>query len=119
MNVDIATMPFDSPYLQDNLKIMKSLKEFADSNGVRLIAAIPPRSPAYSTSNAFDPYGPSWEVAHQIIDAVKDMGIEIFDEYKEGHHDYTDEMANNPNHVSYLGAEQFSKRLDAFLKTLK
>lgn len=119
VNVDIATMPFDSPYLQDNLKIMKSLKEFADSNGVRLIAAIPPRSPAYSTSNAFDPYGPSWEVAHQIIDAVKDMGIEIFDEYKEGHHDYTDEMANNPNHVSYLGAEQFSKRLDAFLKTLK
>ena len=119
VNVDIATMPFDSPYLQDNLKIMKSLKEFADSNGVRLIAAIPPRSPAYSTSNAFDPYGPSWEVAHQIIDAVKDMGIEIFDEYKEGHHDYTDEMANNPNHVSYLGAAQFSARLDAFLKTLK
>ena len=40
------------------------------------------------------------------------------DEYKEGHHDYTDAMAYNPNHLSYLGAALFTARLDAFLKTL-
>ncbi len=119
VNVDISVMLFDSPYLQDNLKKVESLKKFMDSKGVKLVAAIPPRNPSYKDTEAFDPYGPSWDVAHQIIRAVENMGILIFDEYKDGHHDYTDEMAYNPNHVSYLGAAQFSKRLEAFLKTLK
>ena len=58
-------------------------------------------------------------MAHKIIKAVEDMGIMVFDEYKDGYHDYTNEMANNQNHVSYLGAAQFSARLDAWLKTLQ
>ena len=119
INVDLFEMPFDSPDLQKNLAMLKSLKQLADSNGIQLIAAIPPRNPGYKDTEAFDPFGPTWEVAHQIIDVVKDMGIVIFDEYKDGHHDYPDAMAFNPNHVSYLGAAQFSARLDAFLKTLK
>lgn len=119
VNVDLSLLPFDSPSLQENLEKIKTLKKFTDSKGVKLIAAIPPRNPGYKDTEAFDPYGPSWEDAHKIIDAVKNMGIEIFDEYKDGHHDYPDEMANNPNHVSYLGAAQFSVRLDAFLETLK
>jgi len=119
INVDLSEMPFDSPDLQKNLAMLKSLKQLADSNGIQLIAAIPPRNPKYKDTEAFDPFGPTWEVAHQIIDVVKDMGIVIFDEYKDGHHDYPDAMAFNPNHVSYLGAAQFSARLDAFLKTLK
>ena len=119
IHADVSIMPFDAPNLQSNLKIMKSLKALADSNGVQLIVAIPPRSPAYKDSESFDPYGPSWDVAHKIIDTVKDMGIVIFDEYKDGHHDYTDAMANNPNHLSYLGAAVFTARLEAFLKTLK
>lgn len=119
VNVDLSTMSFDSPFLADNLKVMKSLKEFTDSNGVQLIAAIPPYSPAYKDSEAFGSYGPSWDVAHQIIKAVEDMGIVIFDEYKDGYHDYTDEMAYNPNHVSYLGAAVFTARLEEFLKSLQ
>ncbi len=119
VNVDLSELNFDSPVLQQGLKMIKNLKELADLNGIRLVAAIPPRNPKYKDTDAFDLFGPSWNVAHQIIDAVKDMGIEIFDENKDGHHDYTDAMAFNPNHVSYLGAAQFSERLDAFLKSLK
>ena len=117
-DVDISAMSFDASILQDNLKLLQSLKAFADSNGVQLIAAIPPRNPGYTFTEAFDPYGPSNDVAQQIIDAVKGMGILIFDENKNGHHDYTSAMAYNPNHLSYLGAAQFSVRLDAFLKSL-
>ena len=119
VNFDVSLLPYEMPYLQENLKKIEALKKFADSNGVTLVAAIPPRNPGYKNTEAFDPYGPSWEVAHKIIKAVEDMGILIFDEYKDGNHDYTDEMAGNPNHVSYLGAAQFSARLDAWLKTLK
>ena len=116
---DTTGMVFDDPSLQNNLNILKALKKTADSCGVKLIAAIPPRNPRFKDTKAFDPYGPSWDVAHQIIDAVKDMGIVIFDEYKDGHHDYTDAMAFNSSHVSYLGAAQFSARLDALLKSLE
>ena len=115
---DISTMTFDSQTLQDNLDKLRSLYRSIDSCGIQLIAAIPPRSPQYRYAEAFDPYGPSWNVAHQIIDAVKDMGILVFDEYKDGYHDYTDAMANNPNHLSYLGAAQFSARLDYLLSML-
>ncbi len=119
VSVDISSMSYETSSLQGSLKVIKSLKAFTDSIGVKLVAAIPPRNPKYKDMDAFDPFGPSWDVAHQIIDAVKNMGIKIFDEYKDGHHDYTDEMANNPYHLSYLGAAQFSKRLDAWLKSLK
>ena len=119
VNVDISLLPYESPALQGSLKVIKSLKSFTDSIGVKLVAAIPPRNPKYKDTDAFDPFGPSWEVALKIIDDVKNMGIVVFDEYKNGHHDYTDEMAYNANHVSYLGAARFSERLDAFLKKLK
>jgi len=119
VQVDLSRLPFAVPNVVYSLNVFGTLKRMTDSCGVTLIAAIPPRNPKYKDTDAFDLYGPSWEVAHQIIDAVKNMGIVIFDEYKDGHHDYTDEMANNPNHLSYLGAAQFSARLDAFLKTLK
>jgi len=119
VNVDISLLPYESPYLQNSLMVVESLKKLTDSIGVTLVAAIPPRNPGYKDTEAFDPYGPSWDVAHKIFKAIEDMGIIVFDEYKDGHHDYTDEMANNTNHVSYLGAARFSARLEAFLKTLK
>lgn len=119
VNVDLSILKFESPFLQISLEYIEALKLFAESKGIQLVAAIPPRNPGYKDTEAFDPYGPSWDDAHKIIDAVKEMEIPIFDEYKDGHHDYSGEMAANTNHVSYLGAAQFSARLDAFLKTLK
>ena len=119
VNVDISLLPYESPYLQNNLKIIESLKKLTDSTGITLVAAVPPRNPKYKDTEAFDPYGPSWDVAHKIFKAIEDMGIIVFDEYKDGHHDYTDAMANNPNHLSYLGAAVFTARLEAFLKTLE
>jgi hypothetical protein len=35
-----------------------------------------------------------------------------------GDHDYTDEMAFNEDHLSYLGAIQLTTRLDSVLKSL-
>lgn len=119
VNVDVSLMPYEMPYFQNSLKVIESLKALADSKGVTLVAAITPRNPKYKDTEAFDPYGPSWDVAHKLIKAVENMGILVFDENKDGHHDYTDEMAFNTNHLSYLGAAQFSARLEAFLKTLK
>ena len=42
-----------------------------------------------------------------------------WDENQMGDHDYTDEMASNKDHLSYLGAKQLTLRLNAKLKKLK
>lgn len=119
VSVDISSITFESPRLQNSLKVFESIKNMADSHGVKLVAAITPRNPAYASSPAFDLFGPSWDVAHQVIDAVKEMDVLVFDENKDGNHDYPDAMAFNTNHVSYLGAQQFSARLDSLLRTLR
>lgn len=41
------------------------------------------------------------------------------DENKMGDHDYTDAMAFDYDHLSYLGAAQLTHRLDSLLNTLK
>ena len=117
--IDLSTMTMELPVLQYTLKMIESLKKTLDSEGIQLVAAITPSNPKYKDTEAFSLFGPSWDIAHKIIKKVEDMGVVIFDEYKDGNHDYTDEMAYNTNHLSYLGAAQFSTRLDAFLKTLK
>lgn len=116
--VDISNMSADLLNVQESLNAFRSIKQMADSCGIALVAAITPRNPAYKETEAFDIFGPKWDVAHELIQAVADMGILIFDENKDGLHDYTEEMAANEYHVSYLGAAQFTERLDSLLKTL-
>ena len=111
-------MSADLLNVQESLNAFRSIKQMADSCGIALVAAITPRNPAYKETEAFDIFGPKWDVAHELIQAVADMGILIFDENKDGLHDYTEEMAANEYHVSYLGAAQFTERLDSLLKTL-
>lgn len=118
ISIDVTEMTPDLPSIQSGLESFRSIKRMTDSCGVMLIAAITPRSPAYRETEAFDIFGPSRDVAHELIQTVADMGVMIFDENKDGLHDYTEEMAANEYHVSYLGAAQFTARLDSLLKTL-
>ena len=41
------------------------------------------------------------------------------DENKDGDHDYPDEMAYDYDHLSILGAEQFSRRLDSLIVSIE
>ena len=43
----------------------------------------------------------------------------MFDENKFGEHDYTSDMAYNTDHLSALGAKQYTHRLDSLLATLE
>lgn len=116
--VDTSIMKLDDPNVKETLRIFQSIKALADSNGIILVAAITPQNPKYRETGTFNTFGPSRTVARQLIQKIKDMDILVFDENKDGDHDYTDEMAFNTNHLSYLGAAQFSARLDALLDSL-
>lgn len=116
---DTSDLPFESETFQKSLKVFASIKKILDERGIKLVVAITPRNPAYADSWAYGLFGPSREVAHRLIDAIADMGIEVFDENKDGKHDYGQDMAYDYSHVSYLGAQQFTARLDSLLSTIK
>ena len=119
VGVDISKMPYDSPELEENLEMLDSLRAEAERRDVKLILAITPRNPDFAQTESFGFFGPKRSVAKKIIAKLEKDGYYIFDENKFGEHDYTSRMAYDSNHLSYLGAKQFSSRLDSLLKTLK
>ncbi|MCF0224076.1 MAG: TIGR02171 family protein, partial [Fibrobacter sp.] len=119
VSVDTNSMFLDNPYLQISLEKIRALKNYLDSVGVVMFMNITPRNPEYRNTGSFGVFGPSRTVAAQIIDAIKDFDIMVFDENKDGLHDYTDTEAFNDIHLSYIGAYKFTHRLDSLLQTLK
>jgi hypothetical protein len=86
--------------------------------GIKFFVNITPRSPMYRETEAYDYFGPRWAVAESIISMFKESGFIVFDEYRMGEHDYTDDMAFNATHLSELGARQYTARLDSVLTKL-
>lgn len=110
---------FEDVHVQENLGIYRDLKAEAEALGIKIFLTITPRNPKYRNTEYFDVVGPKWDVANQIIESVKSMGYYVFDEYKGGNHDYSGAMANDNVHLSYKGAEKYTRRLDSLLATMK
>lgn len=118
--VDLSFLTIDNPVFNNNLAIIEMLRDEMEKRNVKLVLAITPRNPAYYIeTDSYGLFGPSQEVANALIDILKDRGFILFDENKNGKHDYTNEMAYNNSHLSYVGAQQFTLRLDSLLRTLK
>ncbi len=116
---DVSWMTFDNYDLNHSMEVFDSLKVEMDRRNIKLVLAVTPRNPAYAETEEFGVFGPSREVARAVINRFVEKGYVVFDENKDGKHDYTPKMAYNNIHLSYIGAEQFTSRLDSLLKTLK
>ena len=91
----------------------------ANAAGIKVIALNYPVHPQYGEMNTVGPFGPSNSDAKKILDRIAAMDVILMDENKWGQHDYTDEMAHDYDHLSYLGAAQLTHRLDSLLQALK
>ncbi|WP_407456294.1 TIGR02171 family lipoprotein [Fibrobacter sp.] len=116
---DVTWMTFDNYDLNHSMEVIDSLKVEMDRRNIKLVLAVTPRNPAYAETEGFGVFGPSREVARAVIKRFVEKGYVVFDENKDGKHDYTPKMAYNNIHLSYIGAEQFTSRLDSLLRTLK
>jgi sugar phosphate isomerase/epimerase len=110
--------------LENSMKAFKEILEKAEERGVGVVGVIFPQNPAYRKTGAFGRYGLRRSLAKEVIDDLKALEktyphFKLLDENKMGNHDYTDEMAQNRDHLSYKGAEQMTSRLDSVLKTLR
>lgn len=109
--------------VQWNLDRLSAFLSQAISKGIYVVGVVFPQNPAYKNTGSFGRYGPSRSVAERIMKALADMeqlypNFVVMDENKMGNHDYTDSMALNSDHLSALGAELVSSRLDSLLESI-
>lgn len=116
---DLSWVTLEDLTVQSNFILMRDIVNHAKVHDVKVVVIVTPQNPGYRKTKAFGLYGAERSVAKSIIDTVAAMGVVMFDENKDGLHDYTDEMAFNTDHLSGLGAKQLTRRLDSLLMSLK
>jgi hypothetical protein len=114
------------PLLEERIykKAVDSLTTFIDTTqnkGFKIIGLVYPQSPQYASTGSFGRHGTQRSLAKQTLDYFDSLSREyphfiLVDENKFGAHDYTDSMAYDFDHLSALGAERLSARLDSLLK---
>ena len=103
---------------------LMAIVDIASERDIYVIGIIFPQAPQYRETGSFGLYGLQRSVAKKKIAYLDSLAkakpyFVLMDENKMGNHDYTDEMAQNRDHLSYKGAVQMTARLDSVLKTLK
>ena len=121
---DSAFTETELQYLDKNLAEFKNLTEKAAEKNIYIIGIIFPQAPQYKNTGAFGAYGLPRSIAVQKIAYLDSLDkaepyFILMDENKMGDHDYSDEMAHNRDHLSFLGAQKLTARIDSVLRTLK
>ena len=121
---DSTWMDYSSANFYASLNHLKNILQSAENYGVYVVGIIFPQSPNFKKTGSFGKYGIRRSEAPKLLKEIQNLEKQyphfvFWDENKMGNHDYSDEMAMNKDHLSYLGAEQLTSRLDSLLKTLK
>ncbi len=116
---DSTDMQYDNVLMKNNFLRFTQIVEKANAAGIKVIALNYPVHPGYAETGTSGPHGPARSTAMKLQERIAELDVVLMDENKWGLHDYTDEMAYDPDHLSYLGAIQLTHRLDSLLQTLK
>lgn len=111
-------------FIDSMLARLQDIVDRAAEHNVYIIGVIFPQAPQYKRTGSMGLYGLQRSVAKGVIAKLDSIDhankyFVLMDENKMGNHDYSDDMANNRDHLSYLGAQQITARLDSVLRTLK
>ena len=113
-----------SGFIDGQFLRLETFLKHAQIQGVPVVGIIFPQSPKYKETGSFGRYGPQRSVAVLMVERLKALqdaypNFVLMDENQMGDHDYTDSMAYESDHLSALGANQLTGRLDSVLKTLE
>ena len=119
VNVDTTAMFMSDAIVGVNMKLFKSIVDMCKKHKVTVVALVIPRHAGYKNTGSYGMYGPSRSVTKELFDSLQTYDIVWMDENKWGNHDYQDEsMAYNMDHLSYIGADRLTERVNAKLKGL-
>jgi len=123
------TVEYDSTWMDNSsanyyasLAHLKNILQNAENYGVYVVGVVFPQSPNFKNTGSFGKYGIRRSEAPKLLEELQSLQNEyrhfiFLDENKMGNHDYSDNMAKNKDHLSYLGAEKITSRIDSLLKT--
>ena len=102
---------------------LKTIIEESAKRGVTVIGTILPQSPAYKNSTMFGYLGMSRSITDSLIGEFVKMeksysNFVLFDENKDGQHDYANGMNEDSQHLCDEGAKLYTHRLDSLLLEL-
>jgi len=114
----------DSSGFLKNLQELERIIALAAEKNIQVVGIIFPMSPKYQKTPAYGRYGLTRTLAPELISRIQSLSdtysnFTLMDENQMGNHDYTDQMAQNRDHLCSAGAIQMTERLNALLRTLK
>jgi len=106
-----------------NFNSLTNMVKTSHEKGIYFIGVVFPQNPNYRNTGSLGRYGILRSEAPTLFAEISKLSetypnFILFDENKMGDHDYTGEMSNDDDHLSYLGASHFTVRLDSLLKAL-
>jgi hypothetical protein len=112
----------DPIYIQ-NISTITILADTLRSRGIHWIVINFPVSYFYKNSNNYSFWGPSWPTAKGILQQMRNLEttnqfFHLYDANKEGNHDYMDEDAFDSDHLSAVGANKLTARLDMLIDSI-
>jgi uncharacterized protein (TIGR02171 family) len=120
---DSCWMDTKSSVYANKIELLKQLIQVCKQNKIYVIGILFPMNPKYKETGAYGYAGLRRSEAPALIQELSDLhktfpNFTLMDENKMGDHDYTDDMARDYSHLSVLGAQQLTHRLDSLIQTL-
>lgn len=121
---DSTWMDYRSECYYAALSHLQNILKMAENHDVTVIGVVFPQSPNFRKTGSFGRYGIRRSEAPALLKEIENLKsiyphFVFWDENKMGEHDYADSMAFNKDHLSYLGAIQFTARLNMLLDGLE
>jgi hypothetical protein len=116
----IGSGGFPDATLFPNLREIESVINYTAGKSIPVFIVVFPQSPHYRNTAYYGKYGPTWEAGRNILAEVKQFcsGIplcRLYDANQEGRHDYDSTMFFDEDHLSQVGGERLSRRLDSLI----
>ena len=121
---DSTWMDYWPDHFEVSLEHLQNVLKMAENYNVKVIGIVFPQSPNFKKTGAFGRYGVRRSEAPALLKRIQNLesvypNFIFWDENKMGDHDYDDPMANNKDHLSDLGAQQLTERLNLLLESLE
>lgn len=121
---DSTWMKTDSGKFEIAFNHLKNIIAMAQNRGVRVIGVVFPQSPNFKKTGSFGRYGLRRSETPAVLERIEKLkevysNFIFVDENKMGDHDYTNDMAENKDHLAYSGAVLFTSRLNSLLLDLE
>ena len=121
---DSTWMDYLSDRFDASLEHLENILKMAENYNVSVIGIVFPQSPNFKKTGSFGRYGVRRSEAPKLLKRIQELektypNFTFWDENKMGDHDYSDPMANNKDHLSDLGAQQLTERLNLLLESME